>query len=146
MITTYNEETLFAHQFAETLKGNKSKCFNISTKDICEGQRQLRYAASLANYDYKELDLHQIYPMDLEETFRSLPDKKGIIVLANYEGANVYLENLVNYMILYYEYRAMISSNRNKIPVSTKWKFIILNKPGYRFDPMVYRSLYHVNM
>jgi hypothetical protein len=145
MIAT-NESTAFAHVFAETLKSNKSKLFNVSTYEIGEGQRQLRYAASLANHEYRELDLNQIYPTDIEETFKSLPDKSGVIVIANYDEAHEYLVTLINFVLRYYEYRTMISSNKSKVQVSNKWRFIILNKPGYRFDPIVYRNLYHVNM
>lgn len=140
-----NQATLAAHMFANVLSTDKSKLFNVTTKDVGEAQRQLRYAAALSEHEYCEIDLDLTYPIDIEEIFKNLPDRNGIIVIANYDKAHEYMVDLINFCLEYYEYRKMISSNEGIIPVSGKWKFVLLNRPGFRFDPIVYRSLYHFN-
>lgn len=138
-----NEATLAAHSFANVLSIDKSKLFNVIADDMVEAQRQLRYAASLASHEYRELDLDLSYPLDIEDFFKGLPDKVGIIVILNYDKAHWYLVDLINFTLHYYEYRKMISFNKGIVPVSGKWRFVLLNKPEFRFDPLIYRNLYH---
>ena len=99
----------------------------------------------MANHDYCEIDLGLTYPIDIEEIFKSLPDKDGIIVISNYDKAHEYMVDLINFCLEYYEYRKMITSTDGVIPVSGKWRFVILHEPGFRFEPVIYRSMYHFN-
>ena len=141
-----NQSTTSAHLFANVLKSFNYKLFNVATIDRAEAQRQLRYAASLSEHEYRDLDLDQVYPLDIEETFRNLPDKDGIIVISNYDRAHEYMTDLIDFTLEYYEYRKTLSSRKDIVPVSGKWKFVITHEPGFRFNSVMYRSMYHFNL
>jgi hypothetical protein len=104
----------------------------------------LREAVEFIGFDYKELNLTLCYPTDLEGFFESLPDKPGVIVLSEYDCANSYIQSLLNYTALYHEYRIMLTSNTCKtVPVSDKWKFVLMARPGYWFDSTIYSRSFH---
>lgn len=135
--------SLKAHVFSKYLSDKRLQLFHIA--DITNsGQIQLREAAEISGIDYKEIDLTKIYPIEVEEIFKNLPDKPGVIAFLNYDQADPYLQEIINFTVLYYEYRIMITSNKGIVPVSNKWKFALLANPGYWFsNKTVYHRSFH---
>lgn len=134
-------ETLQAHVFSNLLKGNQ--ILHLMNSEGVQGQ--LREAAGISGIEYKEINLPLVYPMDIEELFRDLPDIPGIIVISGYDKADAYIQDLINFTILYYEYRVMITSKKGIVPVSSKWKFVLITEPRYWFSNKdVFRKAYHL--
>ena len=93
-------------------------------------QGVLRQAAEHAGLEYRYVSLSDCFPMDLEEMLRSLPDRPGVIVLDDYDKSDKFLVGLVDFMLLYYEFRKMITlKSASAVPVSVKWKFVIITEP-----------------
>ena len=108
--------------------------------------RLIKEAVEFIDFEYKELNLTLCYPTDIEGFFESLPDKPGVIVLSEYDCADSYIQNLLNYTALYHEYRIMFTSNTCKtVSVSDKWKFVIMARPGYWFDSVIYHKAFHLS-
>ena len=108
--------------------------------------RLIKEAVKFIGFEYKELNLTTCYPMDIEEFLRSLPDRPGVLVFSEYDQADAYIQDLINFTVLYYEYRIMITSDSDVVPVSNKWKFVLLAKPDYWFNnSTVYQRSYHLS-
>jgi hypothetical protein len=107
--------------------------------------RLIKEAVEFVGSEYRELNLTTCYPMDIEDFFRALPDRPGVIVFSEYDRADTYIQNLINFTVLYYEYRKMITYG-DSVPVSNRWKFILIAKPDYWFDDStVYKRSYHIS-
>jgi hypothetical protein len=133
---------LNVHVLSRYLTDPKFQLFHIVDRE--ESQIQLRETAGISDIEYKEIDLTSIYPIEVEEIFKNLPDKPGIIAFLNYDQADPYLQEIINFTVLYYEYRIMITSNKGIVPVSSKWKFAILARPNYWFpNATVYHRSYY---
>jgi hypothetical protein len=105
-------------------------------------QKVLRRACELAGREYRHLVLSSCFPIDLEEFLRKLPDVPGVIVLDEYDQTDDFLVNLVNFMLLYYDYRSMVSSDKTEVSVPLSWKFVIITKPrAWIPDPQLHRVL-----
>jgi hypothetical protein len=107
-------------------------------------QGVLRQAAEHAGLEYKYVSLTDCFPMDLEDILRSLPDRPGVIVLDEYDKSDKFLVGLVDFMLLYYEYRKMITlGSAGSIPVSVKWKFVLITEPrAWIPSPELHKLLY----
>lgn len=135
-------QALGSHVLSRYLIDLKFQLLHIVNRE--ESQIQLREAAEISGIDYKEIDLTEIYPIEVEEIFKNLPDKPGVIVFLKYDQADPYLQEIINFTVLYYEYRIMITSNKGIVPVSNKWKFALLANPGYWFsNKTVYHRSFH---
>lgn len=135
-------QTIGSHVLAKYLNDNKFQLFHVVNRE--ESQEQLREAAEISGLEVKEINLMEIYPIDIEVIFKGLPDKPGIIIFSGYDQADPYLQEIINFTVLYYEYRIMITSNKGIVPVSNKWKFALLARPNYWFsNPTVYHRSYH---
>jgi hypothetical protein len=101
------------------------------------------YAAELAGMECKWVSLAQCYPMDLENLLKELPDKPGIIVLDEYDRSDQFLMDLVNFMVLYYEYRKMVTVETGSVGVPLNWKFVIITEPrAWINSPELHKLLY----
>ena len=137
MVTATASGVMFSNQ----LKDKRYQIIHV----VDRGEhRVLREAAEFAGLAYKDIDLSLVYPIDVEEIFKSLPDVPGVMVIKGYDSADPYLQDLINFTVLYYEYRVMITAQKGMIPVSNKWKFVILAKPGYWFrNTIIYARSFH---
>jgi hypothetical protein len=95
-------------------------------------ERLLRRACEIAGMECRWVSLSQCYPMDLEALLQELSDKPGIIVLDEFDRSDQFLVDLATFMMLYYEYRKMLTSKSTGIGVPVNWKFVIITEPRAR--------------
>jgi hypothetical protein len=127
-------KTIFSERAAAELAANltdpNTQLFWLERDPVMGGQTLLRRAVELSGLEVREVHLDQCYPMDLEELFKSLPNKPGVIVLNNYDRSDRFVVDLITFTLLYYEYRKMLSNAEDCVLISPQWKFIITTEPG----------------
>ena len=124
----YSEQA--TKDIAEQLKSTITQRYWVERPEGASVQRVLRKAAELAGLEYVSIPLSECFPMDLEELLKSLPNRPGVVVLDGYDKTDRYIVDLVNFMMLYYEFRKMVTQgSTGAIPVSVKWKFVIITEP-----------------
>jgi hypothetical protein len=126
---TYSEKA--ALDIAEQLKDSLTQRYWVERPEGASMQRVLRRAAELAGMEYTSIPLSECFPMDLEELLKSLPNKPGVIVLDGYDKTDKYIVDLVNFMLLYYEFRKMVTGDpEGAVDVPLDWKFIVVTEVG----------------
>lgn len=140
MDTLYNERA--ANDLALSFTDPNKNLFWFERDPLEGGQRLLRRALEIAGLEFREIHLDECFPMDLEETFRSLPDKPGAIILHNYDKSDKFLVDLITFTMLYYEYRRMLSETKGAVYIPSQWKFVITTEPrAWIPSPTLHRKL-----
>ena len=140
MKTIYSERA--AAELATQLTDVDTQLFWLERELGMGGQTLLRRAIEIAELECRQVNLAQCYPMDLEELFKSLPDKPGVIILDEYDRSDGFLVDLITFTLLYYEYRKMLCIAEGSVFISPKWKFIITTEPNAWIpSPSLHRRL-----
>jgi hypothetical protein len=119
-----------ATELAAVLTDSNTQLYWLERDPVMGGQALLRRAIEIGGLEVREVRLDDCYPMDLEEIFSSLPNKPGIIVIENYDKSDEFVASLITFTMLYYEYRRMLSLDKDSVPIPPQWKFIITTEPN----------------
>jgi hypothetical protein len=119
-----------ATELAAVLTDSNTQLYWLERDPVAGGQALLRRAIEIGGLEVRNVRLDTCYPMDLEELFSSLPSKPGVIVIENYDKSDEFVASLITFTLLYYEYRRMLSSTENCVPIPPQWKFIITTEPN----------------
>ena len=128
MKTIFSERA--ATELAAVLTDSNTQLYWLERDPVMGGQALLRRAIEISGLEHKEINLGQCWPMDLEELFKSLPEKPGVLILHDYDRTERYIVDLITFTLLYYEYRKMLSSTEGCVPIPHQWKFIITTEPN----------------